>query len=304
MQWWCSAVTAPWTWGWRPYPGVWLFVALLAAGYVVLRRRLTVSSGRDQPPAGRATARPGLGRGHPAWFAAGLVLVWAALDWPIGPLGASYLASVHMVQVLLLSLLAPALLLMGVPPSAFRALEAATDRRPAARRILSAATHPVVALLLYNGVIVATHVPRVLDALSATQAGMAAMDLAWLSAGLLFWWPVLSPVPRRAWFGWFFKMGYLFLNTLPVTVPYSFLVFADVPLYATYELAPPIPGVSSLTDQRVAGLAMKFGGGAVLWTAITLLFFRWWRVEQQDEPTAAGPPAPGQRPGTFREPAR
>lgn len=291
MQWWCSAVTAPWSWSWQPYPGVWLFVAALAAGYVMVRRRAP-STPRDEG---------GLARGHPAWFAAGLLLIWAALDWPVGPLGASYLASVHMVQVLVLSLLAPALLLMGIPPGAFRALARRLETRKAWRRAVGALTNPLVALVLYNTVIVATHVPRVLDTLAATQVGMLAMDLAWLTAGLLFWWPVLSPVPERSWFGWFFKMGYLFLNTVPVTVPYSFLVFADVPLYATFELAPPIPGVSTLTDQQVAGLAMKFGGGAILWTAITMLFFRWYRVEQVDEPTPAGAPAAGRRRGTFGE---
>lgn len=290
MQWWCSAVTAPWSWTWQPYPGVWLFVAALAGGYLLLRRRHPRSPGRDE----------GLARGHPAWFAAGLLLVWAALDWPVGPLGASYLASVHMAQVLVLSLLAPGLLLMGVPLAAFRALGRELEGRPVARRIAGAATNPLVALLLYNGVIVATHLPRVLDTLAATQVGMLGMDLAWLSAGLLFWWPVLSPVPERPWFGWFFKMGYLFLNTVPVTVPYSFLVFADVPLYATYELAPPFPGVSTLTDQQVAGLAMKLGGGVILWTAITLLFFRWWRVEQADEPAPSAASTSDRRPGTFR----
>lgn len=292
MQWWCSAVTAPWSWTWQPYPGVWLFVAALAGSYLLLRRRHPTAPGEDE----------GLARGHPAWFAAGLLLVWAALDWPVGPLGASYLASVHMAQVLVLSLLAPGLLLMGIPLAAFRALGRELEDRPAARRTAAAATNPLVALVLYNGVIVATHVPRVLDTLAATQVGMLGMDLAWLSAGLLFWWPVLSPVPERPWFGWFFKMGYLFLNTVPVTVPYSFLVFADVPLYATYELAPPIPGVSTLTDQQIAGLAMKFGGGLILWTSITVLFFRWYRVEQADEPGPKGPPAVERRRGTFGEP--
>ena len=30
MQFWCSASGAAWTWTWRAYPGVWLFVLLLA----------------------------------------------------------------------------------------------------------------------------------------------------------------------------------------------------------------------------------------------------------------------------------
>lgn len=266
MQWWCSAQTAAWDWSWQAYPGVWLLVGSLAAAYVALRRRVP-----DDPASGP--------RGRPAWFVAGLLLLWAALDWPVGPLGASYLASVHMAQVLTLSLVVPAFLLLGIPTGAYAALR----DRPPVTKLLEMSTHPVVALLLYNGVVVGTHVPAVLDTLSATQPGMLAMDLAWVGAGLVFWWPVLAPVPERPWFGWFFKMGYLFLNTVPVTVPYSFLVFADFPLYATYELAPPLPGVDPLTDQQVAGLLMKFGGGVVLWSAITVLFFRWYRHEGVEE---------------------
>ena len=287
MQWWCSAQAVPWTWGWQPYPGVWLFVALVAFALLRLRRAAPAES-RSGPS---ELARPGDGgppsglRGRPAWWVLALVLLWLSLDWPVGPLAASYLASVHMAQMLVLSLVIPLLLLLGTPLSSFRAIE----DRPLARRVLRLTTHPVVALLLFNGVVVGTHVPAVLDALSATQAGMFVMDAAWLGAGLVFWWPVLAPVPERPWFGWFLKAGYLFLNTVPVTVPYSFLVFADLPLYATYELAPPFPGVDTITDQQVAGLTMKLGGGLVLWTAISVLFYRWWRVEGDHAPAPPGP---------------
>lgn len=290
MQWWCAARTATWTWEWAPYPGVWLFVGLLALLYrKTVRRHGAAAAPEAAVRGGGGDAGPGGGplAAVPTWrklaFAAGLLLLWAALDWPVGPLAASYLASVHMAQLLVVSLVVPALLLLGVPGDAFRAWAA----RPAAGAVLRVLTHPVAALLVYNGVVVGTHVPAVLDTLSASQAGMAAMDLAWLAAGLVFWWPVLAPAPRREWFGPFFRMGYLFLNTLPATVPYGFLVFADFPIYATYELAPPFPGVSTVRDQRIAGLVMKVGGGLILWTAITVLFFRWWLEEEGS--TGEGP---------------
>lgn len=295
MQWWCSAQTAAWSWSWRPYPGVWLFVALAALACWTLWRRFDgeASSGRGAslgPAVGDGTG----GRGRRGWCVAGLLLLWLALDWPVGPLAASYLASVHMGQMVVLALLVPPLLLAGVPPAAFRAL----GRRPLLHRAVRAVTHPVVALLVFNGVVVGTHVPAVLDTLSASQVGMMGMDLAWLGAGLVFWWPVLAPVPRRRWFSEVFQVGYLFLNTVPVTLPYSFLVFAELPVYATYELAPPLPGVSTMADQQVAGLVMKLGGGLVLWTAITILFFRWYRAEQAEEegPAAGGHPAAGAPP--------
>lgn len=301
MQWWCSARTAAWTWEWTPYPGVWLLVGLVAFLYRRVARRHAArgaaagEGGTDAPRAGGPA--PGLPGALPTWkvvsFASGLVLLWASLDWPVGPLAASYLASVHMAQLLVVSLVVPALFLLGLPGDAFRAWAGG----PVAGPVLRFLTHPVAALLVYNGVVVGTHVPAVLDTLSATQAGMAAMDMAWLAAGAVFWWPVLAPAPRRDWFGPFFRMGYLFLNTLPVTVPYGFLVFADFPLYATYELAPPFPGVPTVRDQRIAGLVMKVGGGLILWTAITVLFFRWYLDEEGgsagEEPARAPSGTPG-----------
>ena len=39
MQWWCSAQGVAWSWEWRAYPGVWLFVLCIAlpGGLATLR---------------------------------------------------------------------------------------------------------------------------------------------------------------------------------------------------------------------------------------------------------------------------
>ncbi len=75
MQWWCSAQNTAWTWQWKPYPGVWLFVLLV--GYLFWRwnRAGARRAGHPTPPL------------HPA-TAGGLILLWLALDWPLGALGA------------------------------------------------------------------------------------------------------------------------------------------------------------------------------------------------------------------------
>lgn len=260
MRWWCAAQGIPWEWSWQPYPGVWAFVLLTAAGYARLRRRT---------PAGEAAAR------RTAAFVAGLGTLWIALDWPVGALGAGYLASVHMVQFLLIALVAPVALLHALPPAvARRALEGRAIGRP-----LRFLTHPGVALLLFHAIVVATHWPEVVDGLMASQAGSFALDLAWLSGGLLFWWPVVDPAGERR-LSYPLRIGYLILATVIGTAPFAFLTFAELPFYATYELAPPVGGISARTDQRVAGILMKLGGGAILWTAIGVLFFRWWAASE------------------------
>ena len=53
--------------------------------------------------------------GGARWLVGLMLLIWAALDWPIGALGAGYLASVHTLSYILLSLVAPPCLILGVP---------------------------------------------------------------------------------------------------------------------------------------------------------------------------------------------
>jgi len=253
IRWWCSAAATPWTWAWRPYPGVWIFVALLSGAWFALMRRTTADRSPDTPS------------GVP--FFIGVAMLWIALDWPLGAL-AGYLASAHMAQFLVIALAAPPLLLLGLPR---------TPVPPATgmRRLI---THPLLTLVTFNAVVVATHLPAVTDALMHSQTGSLLIDLGWLAAGLLFWWPVLRPA-AHPWFARPVRMAYLFANMVLMTAPGAMITFSDLPLYSTYELAPPIPGFSPLDDQRLAGLNMRVGAAIVTWTAISILFLRWNRAE-------------------------
>lgn len=266
LQWWCAAQTATWTWEWRAYPGVWLFMLVLAGGFVALLRhaqRLGVG------PAIRPR-RTALG-----WL--GLLLVWIALDWPVGALGGGYLASLHMVQFLVLAMLAPPLLLLGLPAEAVRDLT--PEGRPGA--LLRRLTHPFPILIGFNVMVIATHMPIVSDALMASQLGSFVVDLLWLGGGLLYWWAIAGPGVPRAGFAPPLKMAYLFTSMIFMTAPGMMITFADLPLFATYELAPRVGSISALGDQRVAGLMMKVGAGIVSWVAISILFFRWQREEDR-----------------------
>lgn len=255
MQWWCAAQGLPWTWTWRAYPGVWLFVAAIALAWWRWSRR------RGTTPAGTA------------YFLAGLLLLWVALDWPIGALGAGYLASVHMVQFLLIAFYAPPLLLLGL-----RASVGGEGRTAPVSRLRHRLIHPLLTLVLFVVATIATHLPVVTDNLMSNQAGSFAIDTAWVVAGLLFWWPVIMP-GGPAGFVPIVRMGYLVASMVLMTAPNAMITFSDLPLYATFELAPPIPGVSVLQDQRLAGILMRFGSAVVIWTAISILFLRWNRQE-------------------------
>jgi cytochrome c oxidase assembly factor CtaG len=292
FQWWCAAQTAAWEWTWRPYPGVWIFIAALAFGYWALLRRAKRLTGET------------VGGARVASAVAGLLTLWLALDWPIGALGAGYLASMHMVQFLLIGMVAPPLLLWGLPPAALRVWldggvaapaptaagspqnaatpgeaapprAAAPPRFPRLARVLRLVMHPLVAIFIFNAIVGATHTPAVNDTLMVTQLGSFAIDIAWLVGGLIFWWPVAAAAPARPNFHPLLKIGYLTALAIAMTPVFLYLTFSDHPVYAVYELAPRVNGIDAHADQRVAGLIMKVVGGFILMGVLSVLFFRW-----------------------------
>jgi len=276
LQWWCAAQGVPWSWRWQPYPGVWAF----CLGLVAIWGRM-----RSKWPGPEETG------GRAASFVGGVVVLWIALDWPVGALGAGYLASVHMVQYLLIALVAPPLLLIGTPRGAFDALLA--SRAGGLVRVMS---HPLVSMTTFVAIMGVTHWPWLVDTWMATQLGSFGLDILWLFSGLVFWWPVSAPAPARGWLTDGARIGYLILATLVNTGVFAYLAFTELPLYATYELAPPVGSISSRDDQLLAGLLMKVGGAPIIWTAITILFFRAYassdslgRGERLSIPNAPGP---------------
>ncbi len=267
MTWWCSATGALWSWNWKAYPGVWLLVALLVVWYLKAARR----QGGQLDSSGRQAAWPP--NRLTAWFALGVLCIWAALDWPIGALGAGYLVSVHTISYILLALIAPPCLILGIPhPVQLRAIQGSR-----LGPILRLASRPWFGYTLFNIALFTTHVPGIVDNLMSSQLGAFGVDLAWLIGGLALWWPLMAPTEliamRRP-----IKMAYLFASTLPPIIPSAFLTFADYPLYATYELAPRVyPILTAQQDQQIAGLLMKLVGDLPVWFAFGVIFFRWAR---------------------------
>jgi putative membrane protein len=271
MTWWCSARGLPWTWNWQPYPGVWLLALGVAAAYWWAITRMLPVAGVVRAPAASRRER--------AFFAGSVIAIWVALDWPVGQLGAGYLLSVHQVQYVLLVMVAPPLMLLGTPVWLVTWL---VDRRRV-RSVVETITRPVAAILICNAVVVLTHLPAVVDGLMTSQLGSFALDMAWLFAGLTLWWPVIRPVPEMNGLSYPGRFGYLLVATLIPGVPALFYFFANYPLYALYELAPPVARLPAIDDQFVAGIVMKLGSLAVTVTALTIIFFRWHRSDTAPE---------------------
>jgi putative membrane protein len=258
-------------WAWHPHPDVWLLVALLGGAYYLAVRRL----GRGHV----APGQPAVSRVQVSAWCLGLLTVWVAADWPVHDLSERYLYSVHMTQHMLLSLVAPPLLLLGVPGWMARQLLAP----PALFKVVQRLTRPLTALVVFNAVVVLTHWPSLVDVTLRYEGVHFLAHAALFLSAILMWCPVVAPLPELRRLSPPTQMLYLFLQSIVPTVPASFLVFADRPIYHFYEHVPRLWGLSAVDDQRIGGLLMKIGGGFLLWAVIAVLFFRWHAHEESSD---------------------
>jgi putative membrane protein len=267
MQWWCAARGETWTWTWAAYPGVWLAVALAAWGTWRVQR---IGEGDLNSP------RPWW-RVPSAWGA--VALLWGTLDWPVGALGAGYLASVHAAQYLSLAMVVPALALLGVPLGAWERLA----RRERLVRVIGVVTQPFRAMLLFTLVMVFSHQPWLVDVLMTSPLGSFALDASWLVSGLVFWWSLCVPVPARPTFVPLLRLAYVFGGTVAHVFLGMWMLIADYPIFATYELAPPLAGMTAVSDQQWAGGVFLMIGSPLVLLVMTLIFFRWIGTGEEPE---------------------
>jgi putative membrane protein len=252
---------------WHAHPDVWVLFAGIEAGYLVAMRRHRQERGGEDPE-WRRRAR---------FFSFGVLVLWVGADWPIHDLAERYLYSAHMVQHLLFTLVAPPLLVAGMPPWLLRRM---LRPRPV-QRAFRFFTRPLVALIVFNGILLFTHWPAVVDASVRSEGIHFGLHAVLVFSALAMWWPVMSPMPEMPPLSPPGQMLYLFLQSLAPTIPASFLTLGSTLLYPVYGTFPRIWGISAHSDQLVAGLIMKLAGGAILWGFITVIFFRWHDREQQ-----------------------
>ena len=210
-------------------------------------------------------------RRQAAWFWGGVIVLWVASDWPLHDLAENYLYTLHMVQHLMLTFIAPPMFWLATPQWLAR-LVIRDDRRPYA--VLRKVANPVVAGLTFNVVVLATHWPVMVNTSVEIGPVHYLVHVVVVSAAFLMWIPVCGPWPELRLHppG---QMVYLFLMSIVPTVPGAWLTMADSPVYTAYDHLPRLWGITVIEDQTYAGLFMKLGGGAFLWAVIISIFFRW-----------------------------
>lgn len=225
-----------------------------------------------------------LDRAKVTWFVLGWLTLVVALVSPLDTLGDEFLFSAHMIQHSMIAIVAPPLLLLGVPGW----LLAPLFRNATVRRVARWMAHPVVAFGLFQADIWIWHAPALYDLTLANETVHVFEHLTFFLLGLLYWLPVMSPTPAIPRMSKGMAILYLFVGCQPMVALGALLTFASDPLYAPYVSAPRVWGLSPLGDQQLGGLIMWLPTNVPYLIALSIIFFQWVGERDLAERAAAG----------------
>ena len=258
--------------GWRFDP---LLLAALAA--TALLYLAGVARRRRPWPVGRSAS-----------FVAGLAVLWVALASGADTY-AGELLSAHMVQHMLLVVVAPPLLVAGAPVTLALGALPTAPRRSLARalrgRVVRWATFPPVALALFAAALVGTHAPAAYELALRSPAAHVAEHALYVVTALLFWAPLVGtePLPHRP--SPAARVLWLLLAMPPMALVGVALLTADSVVYSPYAHAGQTLRGSALADQHLAGTIMWVGGKLVLVAAV--LAIGWAALAREERRQAA-----------------
>lgn len=239
------------------WPGAWAILAalLMAAAYGAALLRW-----------GRGEKRPPIG-----FFALGLAVWVAALSGPLESLSLDRLYSAYILQQLLIVTVVCPALLAGLAPWMLRPLLSP----PLLRRSWAFLTRPGVAFFLFAGVFTLIHVPSICNQVCQVHPFYHSVRMSLFLAGLLLWWPLLSPLPEFPRLSQPMQGLYLLGVMLVMSVVGAPVTFAESVLYHFYSGGTHPLGLSPLQDQELGGLLMWVVQGAILTVAASVIFVRW-----------------------------
>ncbi|MBW3608188.1 MAG: cytochrome c oxidase assembly protein [Actinobacteria bacterium] len=219
--------------------------------------------------------RRGVGRGQPSRgrmiaFWVGLAAIGVGLVSPLDALSSS-LASAHMVQHVVLILVAAPLLafaapgaavLRGTPLPARRAVGAGRRQAGLTYHRLRMLRHPITVWLLHVMTLWLWHAAVLYDAAVRQPALHALEHTMFLLTGILFWRVVVGArVAERPSYGG--GIALVFTMALQSVFLSVLLTFAREPWYSVYDGTTGVWGLTQLADQQLAGVIMWVPAGAV-----------------------------------------
>jgi putative copper resistance protein D len=253
------------TWTFDPVPCIALLAA--AALYLVGVYRLRTRDQSEHWPSLRTAS-----------FFTGLAMVWIVVPGPIGAYDDTFFWA-HMIQHIVLMMLAAPLLLLGAPVLLLLRASRRDFRRrylvPVLRsRVVKFLTQPVVGWGVFCGALVGTHFSPFFDySLRHPLVHEYLEHPLYLGAALVFYYPLLAGNPAPVRVSPAARAVSLFLMMAPETLTGFFIYASHYPLYSHYvDVYRPF-GPSPLVDQQLAGALMWAGSMLIdsLWVSLAVL---------------------------------
>jgi putative membrane protein len=263
------------TWTWDP----WVLLVLGAASLLYARGVRTL------------WRRAGVGRGIRVWqawcYLGGIVALFVALISPLDAWGTA-LFSAHMVQHMVLIVVAAPLLALGRPmvpmlwalPRRWRERVGRAAKRRPVRSLWTALTSPLGVWVLHAVAVWVWHAPQLYQATLESYPIHTLQHLSFFGSALLFWW-VLIYLGRRGRLGYGLGVLFVFTTAVQGSLLGAVLTFAPTAWYPIYEPSTLAWGRSVLEDQQVGGLIMWVPGGLIYVATALVLLAAWLRVAER-----------------------
>ena len=194
------------------------------------------------------------------------------------------LFSVHMVQHILLVLVAAPLLALSAPITLVLRVSSPGVRHrwvlPVLRsRLVRVAAFPVTAWVVFAGVMWGTHFSGLFDLALENPSVHDLEHGLFLATATLFWWPAVGADPAPWRLGHPVRIGYVFLQMTQNTFLAFVLLNVGSALYPHYATLGQPYGILPLDDQRLAAGVMWIAGDGIFLAAIMALVAGWMRAE-------------------------
>lgn len=257
---------AAWNWDLPLLLPIYLLTLLYLAGI----RRLWRSAGQGH----------GVARWRVGAYLGGIAALVVALFSPIDAAGGT-LFSIHMVQHMLLMVVAAPLLILGRPVLGYLwALPAPGRRRVGGgwhrfrpgRAIRAALGHPLLILFLHIAALWIWHVPSFYEAALRHPVVHHLEHASFFLTAMLFWWVLAESAARGLRSGYAAGILYVFATALQSSALGALLLFADTPWFPAHTEGATLWQIDLLVDQQVAGAIMWIPAGLAYTAAMVALF--------------------------------
>jgi putative membrane protein len=221
-------------------------------------------------------------------FTLGVLVLFLALVSPVDTLGEDYLFSVHMLQHMMLGMIAPVLLVAGIPASFVRAWL----KFPLIARLERILGNPALALLVANATFWVWHLPKLYNLTLENEVVHIVEHLLFIATGVMLWWPVFKPIPegRLTALAAIVYMGIAaFLSTILGII----FTVSETPYYACYahpedelgalKMIREDWGLDQIADQKLGGAVMWEPAGAIFLWAILKVMIGWFKEESEND---------------------